>query len=93
MPYFATSDHCKLYYEEHGEGQAVVFIHGWSATHHIFKKQLSLFSQKYKVLSYDLRGHGDSEKTEYGLYMSRLAQDLMAAIFTFGRMQKSLISV
>lgn len=80
MPYFATSDHCKLYYEEYGEGQAVVLIHGWSATHHFFEKQIPLFREKYKVLCYDLRGHGDSERPEYGLYMTRLAQDLKELI-------------
>jgi pimeloyl-ACP methyl ester carboxylesterase len=76
MSYFATEDNCKLYFEEHGEGKAVVFIHGWSCNRHYFKKQLPTFRNRYKVLSYDLRGHGDSDRTEYGLTLAQFAKDL-----------------
>lgn len=76
MPYFVTEDNCKLYYEENGEGKAVVFIHGWDCNRHFFKKQLPLFRDNYKVLAYDLRGHGDSDRTEYGNTLEQMAKDL-----------------
>ena len=76
MSYFTTSDNCKLYFEESGTGKAVVFIHCWSGNRHFYKKQLSEFCKKYKALSYDLRGHGDSEKPEKGLTIPRFARDL-----------------
>ena len=76
MPYFATSDNCKIYYEEHGKGKPVVLIHGWSCNHHYFKKQIPVFAEKYKVVTLDLRGHGDSERPEHGLTMPRFAQDV-----------------
>lgn len=76
MPYFATDDNCKIYYEEKGEGKAVVFIHGWSCNRHYFKKQIPEFLKKYKVLSYDLRGHGDSDRPERGLTLAQFAKDL-----------------
>lgn len=80
MPYFVTRDHCKLYYEEKGEGKAVVFVHGWSCNRHFFQKQVPEFLKKYKVLSYDLRGHGDSDRTEYGNAISHFARDLKELI-------------
>ena len=80
MPYFATDDHCNLYYEEKGEGDAVVFIHGWSCNRNFYKKQLPEFQSRYKVLSYDLRGHGDSDRTEYGLTIPHFARDLKELI-------------
>jgi pimeloyl-ACP methyl ester carboxylesterase len=80
MPYFATKDNCKLYYEERGEGKAVVFIHGWSCNRHFYKTHLPAFYPKYKVLSYDLRGHGDSERPEKGLTIPHFARDLKELI-------------
>lgn len=80
MPYFATEDNCRLYYELRGKGKAVVFIHGWDCNRHFFKKQVPAFSQKYTVLSYDLRGHGDSDRPETGLYLARFAADLKELI-------------
>ncbi|HIU25745.1 MAG TPA: alpha/beta hydrolase [Candidatus Copromorpha excrementigallinarum] len=80
MPYFATDDNCRLYYEEKGEGKAVVFVHGWSCNRHFFEKQLPEFRKRYKVLSYDLRGHGDSDRPEKGLYLARFAEDLRQLI-------------
>lgn len=76
MPFFATEDNCKIYYEEKGNGKAVVFVHGWSCNRHYFKKQIPEFIKKYKVLSYDLRGHGDSDRTERGLTLAQFAKDL-----------------
>ncbi len=84
MPYFATEDNCRLYYEVRGEGQPVVFIHGWSVNRHFFKKQVPAFAEKYQVVTYDLRGHGDSDRPEKGLYLSRFAQDLHELIEYLG---------
>ena len=39
MPYFATEDNCRLYYELRGKGKAVVFIHGWDCNRHFFKNR------------------------------------------------------
>lgn len=91
MPYFCTSDGCRLYYEEEGSGKAVVFIHGWSCNRLHFRKQLPAFIQRYKVLSYDLRGHGDSEITEKGFTLERYARDLQELIEDRGLKDFTLI--
>ncbi len=76
MAYFLTDDNIKIYYEVQGEGKPIVFTHGWTCNHGFFKKQVSKLAEKYKVITYDLRGHGDSERPENGLTMDRLAKDL-----------------
>jgi len=77
MSYFLTDDNAKLYYEVAGKGEkTIVFIHGWSASHLFFKKQIPVLSKDYEVVSYDLRGHGLSEETKDGYTISRYAQDL-----------------
>lgn len=76
MPHFTTSDHVNLYYEVMGSGRPVILIHGLTANHRHFKKQIPEFAKHFKVIALDLRGHGDSEAPEHGLTLKRLAQDL-----------------
>lgn len=76
MAYFLTSDNVKLYYEEHGEGKPLVLIHGWSCSHKFFKFQIDELAKHYRVIAYDLRGHGISEVPDFGVNIPRYAQDL-----------------
>jgi pimeloyl-ACP methyl ester carboxylesterase len=87
MSYFTTSDGCKLYYEEHGTGEALIFIHGWTANAAFFTNQINYFSKKYRVIAYDARGHGRSDRgeiTERDMLLSRLAGDLHELIEGLG---------
>ncbi|KEH99094.1 chloroperoxidase [Clostridium botulinum C/D str. BKT12695] len=76
MAYFLADDNMKIFYEVKGKGRPIVFIHGWTCNHKFFKKQVDELSKKYQVITYDLRGHGVSEKPENGLTMERMAKDL-----------------
>lgn len=77
MAFFLTDDNVKLYYEVTGQAsQVLILIHGWSAHHAFFKRQLPELSKSYQVVSYDLRGHGLSEKPDDGYTIARYAQDL-----------------
>lgn len=76
MPFILTRDNTKIYYEEEGKGEAIVFIHGWAANRTSFTIPLRNLSEKYRVITYDLRGHGLSEVTKNGLTMENFAEDL-----------------
>ena len=76
LSFFKTSDGVQLYYQSKGEGKPIVFVHGWSADHTSFEPIFEALSESYRVVSYDLRGHGLSEKPQYGLTMNRFAKDL-----------------
>ena len=76
MAYFKTSDGVNLYYEVNGEGKPIVFIHGWTADQTSFAYQIESLSKDFKVVTYDLRGHGKSDRPEKGLIMNRFAVDL-----------------
>lgn len=77
MAFFLTDDDVKLYYQINGSHeQTVVLIHGWSAHHDFYKHQIPVLSQQYTVVSYDLRGHGQSEIPADGYTLARYAQDL-----------------
>jgi len=87
MPYFTTSLYdAKLYYDDRGEGQPIVFVHGWSSNGKLFEPIIQrLLSQgKYRIINYDHRGHGASSTCDKGLTMQQLGQDLHALIDALG---------
>jgi 3-oxoadipate enol-lactonase len=51
----------RLHYEVFGEGVPLVLAHGYGATLDMWSQQVEAFSQKYKVVVYDTRGHGRTE--------------------------------
>lgn len=49
-----------IHYERSGQGEALVFIHGWAQDLTIWDDQVPVFSPRYQVLRYDRRGFGAS---------------------------------
>ncbi|HZL11151.1 MAG TPA: alpha/beta fold hydrolase [Prolixibacteraceae bacterium] len=50
----------KIYYEEAGHGEPVIFIHGHSFDHSEWDPQFLEFAKKYRTIRYDCRGYGRS---------------------------------
>lgn len=65
-----------MYYEDKGDGQAMIFVPGWTMTTEFFRRQKSFFSNEYRYISYDPRGQGRSEKTKGGHHYAQHAEDL-----------------
>lgn len=80
MKYMTTSDNIKIHYEIKGEGIPILFIHGFSEDFNAFRIQEKVFSKKYKIIRYDLRGHGISDRTDKELNLERFALDLKELI-------------
>ncbi len=51
-----------LYYETAGQGQPILFIHGLGSSSRDWELQVAFFSQHYQVVTFDVRGHGQSDK-------------------------------
>ena len=76
MPY-ATRDDLSLYYEQAGSGDpAYVFVHGWCCDHTFFEPQFEHFQATSSVMTYDLRGCGQSDRPSDGYDIPTLADDL-----------------
>lgn len=67
-----------IYYEERGEGNPIVFLHGAWAGVRYFQPQLDGLSAEYRTIAFDFRGHGRSEKTKAGHTVAQYARDLEA---------------
>ncbi|RXK86833.1 alpha/beta fold hydrolase [Filimonas effusa] len=50
----------RLFYEELGKGQPLIFVHGHSFDLHEWEPQFYQFAKKYRVIRYDVRGYGKS---------------------------------
>uniref|UniRef100_A0A9E7ZTP4 Alpha/beta hydrolase n=1 Tax=Bosea sp. NBC_00436 TaxID=2969620 RepID=A0A9E7ZTP4_9HYPH len=55
-----SNEGSKLYYEVHGEGHPVFFIHGGGGNTIAWFQQVPFFSRKYKAITVDLRGFKNS---------------------------------
>ncbi|WP_291313550.1 alpha/beta fold hydrolase [Corynebacterium sp. UBA2622] len=62
--------------EEKGEGRPVVLIHGWPLNAQSWKAQVEALTPSYRVITYDRRGFGSSEKPADGYNYDTLASDL-----------------
>jgi len=65
MPY-AQSSGVKIYYESHGSGPAIVFLHGAGGNHAAWWQQTAYFRSAYQVITIDLRGFGRSDNVTDG---------------------------
>lgn len=51
-----------LFYEETGQGEPLVLIHGLGSSHAMFEAEAEHFQTHFRVIRYDARGHGQSGK-------------------------------
>ncbi|MDD5475750.1 MAG: alpha/beta hydrolase [Syntrophales bacterium] len=91
MPFFVTGDNVKIYYEEQGKGKPVILIHGLTAGHRHFRKQIPELSRHYRVIAPDLRGHGHSDRPKDGLTLPRLALDMRELILSLDLRELTLV--
>lgn len=66
-----------LYYEDHGRGRPVVLVHGSPLDARCWEKQAAaLLAAGYRVIAYDRRGFGRSDKPAHGYEHGSFAADL-----------------
>ena len=80
-------------YELDGEGPPLVFINGLTMTLSGWAYQLGPFSEKYKVLRYDCRGQGDSDKPEEPYTQQMHADDLSELLKALGISKAHLVGL
>lgn len=70
-----------IYYEDLGQGQPVVLIHGWPSSHEMWEYQIGdLVNAGFRVIAYDRRGFGKSSKPFEAYDYDTLTADLKALL-------------
>ena len=66
----------KLHYQEKGEGEPMILLHGNGEDGSYFAHQMDYFSRNYRVIVVDTRGHGQSPRGTAPFTIAQFAEDL-----------------
>lgn len=81
MPTITTNDGTRIYYKEWGQGQPVVFSHGWPLSADAWEDQMIFLGDRgCRCIAHDRRGHGRSDQPWEGNEMNTYADDLAEVV-------------
>ncbi len=83
MPKLHVND-IEMHYEMFGQGQPLILVHGLGSSGRDWEKQLPVFSKYYQVVTFDLRGHGQSQKPPGPYSIPLFAKDTAELIKALG---------
>ncbi|QQS12166.1 MAG: alpha/beta fold hydrolase [Rhodospirillales bacterium] len=82
-----------IHYEVHGAGPTVLLSHGYSATCRMWDAQIAHLKERYQVVVWDMRGHGESDyPKDRAAYSEALTVGDMAAILAAVGADKAVIA-
>lgn len=86
MPYVTTDDDVRLYYEESGRGDPILFAHEFGGHYLSWEPQIRYFSRRYRCVSYAARGWPPSDVPDSAAAYSqvRAADDAAAVLRGLG---------
>jgi len=73
-----------IHYESAGDGPSLVFIHGLGSSTRDWERQVAFFSSRYRVVTFDCRGHGQSDKPRGPYSVPMFAEDAAGLIKSLG---------
>ncbi|MDP2652545.1 MAG: alpha/beta fold hydrolase [Candidatus Omnitrophota bacterium] len=82
MPYLKTKRGMNWHYEVEGQGDPILFIHGWGVDSRIWRQQVKHFSARFCAVAVDLPGHGKTEWRKISL--AEIAGDIREVLWDLG---------
>ncbi len=76
----ATINGIQLAYTDEGRGTPIVFLHAFPLNRAMWEPQVRALSGRFRVITVDLRGHGDSEAQLWNFSLSQYADDVHALL-------------
>ena len=81
-----------IHYVLEGEGDPVLFLHGWPEFWYSWRHQIPVFSKQYQVIVPDMRGFGHSDKPFYGYDTRTAASDMYELVRQLGHESVNIVS-
>ena len=83
----------KIHYEIHGDGPTLLLSHGYSSTCRMWDGQIAALKDRYKVVVWDFRGHGESDyPADPALYSEALTVGDMLALLDLVGAKKAIVA-
>jgi len=90
--YGAAVDGAKVHWTSHGSGkQAVILVHGWTCDETSWDPQVPVLSQKYRVITLDLPGHGKSDAPKDGKFSMVVFARAVEAVRAEAKIDKAVL--
>ena len=81
MSYLTTPDGVRLRVADRGDGdETIVLVHGWKGSHRLWDKAVHLLARDFRVVAFDNRGMGESDKPRCRYDFAELSGDLGAVL-------------
>lgn len=91
MPYLEHGE-ARIYFEDDGDGQPVLLTHGFGASTDMWRGQVERFADRYRLIRWDMRGHGRTEcPPNLAHYSQALTEQDMAALLDHLEIEQAVI--
>jgi pimeloyl-ACP methyl ester carboxylesterase len=85
-------DGVNIHYEVHGSGPPLILTHGYSSTSGMWQGQIAALSRHYKLVLWDMRGHGQSDyPDDVAAYSEALTVADIAALLDAVGAEKAIV--
>jgi len=76
----------RLSYSDHGpdDAPAIIFIHGFPLNRSMWDNQVEALKENYRVIAYDIRGHGNSDPGNDEFFIELFVNDLLRLLEKLG---------
>ncbi|MFX0041167.1 MAG: alpha/beta fold hydrolase [Promethearchaeota archaeon] len=92
MPKVKVRD-IEIYYEITGEGDPLLLIHGLGSSTRDWEEQVPAFSQRFQVITLDLRGHGKTDKPKGPYSMKMFGEDIAELLRDLGVQKTHILGI
>ena len=80
MQQFVSYKNIEIAYTVSGQGNALIFLHGFLETSTMWQPYIDIFSKTHKVIAIDLLGHGKTPCLGYIHTMEEMAETVFAVV-------------
>jgi non-heme chloroperoxidase len=81
MSFLVTPDGARLRISDRGEGPStIILVHGWKQSHRLWDETTASLAERHRVVAFDLRGMGESDKPRGRYDFDAHADDLATLI-------------
>ncbi len=74
------------------DGEAIVFLHGNGESWHSWHQQISHFGSRYKIVAIDIKGYGQSDKSDGNWHWENVAEEALALFDQLGLTQFNIVA-